>query len=152
MGIIIVIAFCLLGLILIVSDFFLISSVIAVTGMFFMLYGIHCAFIYLGLKYGLFVFGLSILVIVIFIIYIIRSNFLDKIALKSKIESSVIVENISDISVGDEGLTVSRLNPIGKVEVNNLIIEGKSLSKFIDEDTKIVVVKVTPVQLIVKTK
>ncbi|MDR2520552.1 MAG: NfeD family protein [Bacteroidales bacterium OttesenSCG-928-I14] len=81
-----------------------------------------------------------------------RSKIFNKIALNSKIDSTVIDENILNICEGDEGISVSRLNPVGKVEVNNMILEGKSLGRFIDEDTKVIVIKVTSTQLIVKIK
>jgi len=154
MDIPLVIVLCLLGILLILLEVFLIPGVTfaAIAGIFSTLGGIHYAFTYLGFEFGIIVLSLVIFIVIAFIIYMIKSKLLNKIALEAKIDSTVASENILDISEGDEGITVSRLNPIGKVEVNNIIMEGKSSSNFIDENIKIIVLKVNPTQLIVKTK
>ena len=45
---------------------------------------------------------------------------------------------------------MTRMNPIGKVMVNDLTVEGKSISGIIDPQTKIKVIKVSGNQVIVK--
>jgi membrane-bound ClpP family serine protease len=93
--------------------------------------------------------------VVIFIgfalVYLVKSKALDRIALKTDIDSTVADKELSNISEGDKGITVSRLNPIGKVRVNNITMEAKTLGGFIDENTEITVLKVFPTQLIVIT-
>ncbi|BAG83650.1 MAG: hypothetical protein Pg6B_00510 [Candidatus Azobacteroides pseudotrichonymphae] len=154
MDILIVIILCLLGSVLILLEIFLIPGItfVAIAGIFSTIGGIHYAFDNLGFGSGVIALGSALLIIIAFIIYATNSKSLNKIALETKIESTVAIENTSDISEGDEGIAVSRLNPIGKVEVNNILMEGKSLSNFIDENTKIIVVRVNPTQLIVKIK
>lgn len=154
MDLLIIIIFCLLGIFLILLEIFLIPGVtfVAIAGICSTIGGIHYAFTYLGAKFGIITLGLVTFIIIASIVFMIKSKLLNKIALEANIKSTVASENILDISEGDEGITISRLNPIGKVEVNNIIMEGKSLSNFIDENTKIIVIKVTPNQLIVKTK
>ena len=69
--------------------------------------------------------------------------------LESKLEGRV---NIVDVIVkaGDSGKTVTRLAPIGKVEVNGEYYEAKSTDNIIDANTEITVVKVLSDKLIVK--
>jgi membrane-bound ClpP family serine protease len=82
-------------------------------------------------------------------VYLIKSKALDRIALKTDIDSTVASKELPDISVGDEGISISRLNPIGKVRVNNITMEAKALSDFIDENRAVTVIKVSSTQLIV---
>ena len=54
---------------------------------------------------------------------------------------------------GNEGITQSRLNPIGKVFINNLIVEAKSINgEMIDEDTAVIVNKVDWSNILVSRK
>jgi membrane-bound ClpP family serine protease len=55
-----------------------------------------------------------------------------------------------DIKVGDQGEAITRLNPIGKVRINNKVVEGKSMGGYIDEKTKIEVVKILSTNVLVK--
>jgi membrane-bound ClpP family serine protease len=54
------------------------------------------------------------------------------------------------INPGDKGVTLTRLNPMGKVKVNEIIIEGKSIGGYLNPKTEIEVIKVTGSQAIVK--
>ena len=56
------------------------------------------------------------------------------------------------IQEGDEGVTITRLNPIGNVRVNNELIEGRCPGQFLDENTLVVVQKVFKTYIIVKPK
>ena len=57
------------------------------------------------------------------------------------------------IAAGDSGVTLSRLNPIGQVVVNDVEAEAKSFDgEFIDEDTEIEVIKVETYNVLVKRK
>jgi len=153
MDILIVIILCLLGLILILVEIFLIPGVTitALVGAAFSIGGIYYAFTRIGVGAGLIALLISGFAIGAAFIYLVKSKALENtIGLKTNIDSSVASGDYLNISVGDKGTTISRLNPIGKVKVNGITMEAKSLDEFIDEDIEIVVLKVTPMQLIVK--
>ena len=60
---------------------------------------------------------------------------------------------LQKIAVGDTGVALSRLNPIGQVLIHDVEMEGKSFDgEFIDEDTQIEVVKVETYNVLVKRK
>jgi membrane-bound ClpP family serine protease len=54
------------------------------------------------------------------------------------------------IKPGDTGKTVTRLAPIGRVEVNGVYYEAKSTDNIINSETDVTVVKVLNDKLIVK--
>ena len=153
MDIIIVIVLCLIGILLIMVEIFLIPglTITGIGGAAFSIGGIYYAFRYLGTTAGVITLVSVGLLIGIAFIYLVKSKALDSIALKTDINSTVAAKELTDISEGDTGITISRLNPIGKVRVNNITMEAKTLSEFIDENTAITVIKVFPTQLIVKT-
>jgi membrane-bound ClpP family serine protease len=154
MDILIVVVLCLIGVLLILAEIFLIPglTITALAGAASSIVGIYYAFSHLGVTTGLITLFSILIIIGIACIYLVKSNALDTIALKTNINSTIAGKEPLKIAVGDEGMTVSRLNPIGKVRINDIIMEGKSVDDYIDEKTEIVVTKVNPTQLIVKIK
>jgi len=153
MDILIVIVLCLIGIILILVEIFLIPglTITAIGGAAFSIGGIYYAFRNLGTTAGIITLLLVVAIIGAAFVYLIKSKALDRIALKTNIKSTIADKESLDISEGDTGVSVSRLNPMGKVRVNNITMEAKTLGGFIDENTAIKVVKVSPSQLIVTT-
>lgn len=80
-----------------------------------------------------------------------RAKFLKRLSLETNIESKV--DSIAtDIRVGQQGVTLSRLNPIGKVDIGGTYYEAKSPEGFIDENVEVVITKVhaTQIEVVVK--
>jgi membrane-bound ClpP family serine protease len=154
MDIAIVIILCLLGIILILIEIFLIPGITfaAVAGSLFYVGAIWYAYSRLGTSGGTITLISTIFVFGIAFIWLIKSKALETIALKTDIQSTVASGDSLKIKEGDEGIAISRLNPMGKVRVNGITMEAKSLGEFIDEETPVVVVKVFATQLTVKTK
>ncbi|MDR3218292.1 MAG: hypothetical protein LBU22_04815 [Dysgonamonadaceae bacterium] len=154
MDILIVVVLCLVGIVLILIEIFLIPGITlaALAGGLFSIGGIYYAFRSLGTTGGIITLIVVAAAIGISFVYLVKSKMLDTIALKTNIDSTVASKETLDIAVGDVGICISRLNPMGKVKVNNITMEAKTLGEFVDENTEIVVIKVFPMQLIVKTK
>jgi len=152
MDIWIVIILCSIGIILILVEIFLIPglTITGIGGAAFSIGGVFYAYKYIGTTAGTITLISVVAMIGIAFIYLVKSKALDRIALKTDINSTVAAKELTEISEGDKGITISRLNPMGKVKVNNITMEAKTLSGFIDENTAITVIKVTPTQLIVK--
>jgi membrane-bound ClpP family serine protease len=85
------------------------------------------------------------------LILALRAKTWNRLMLHDNIDSKVEVGLEDDaVKPGDTGVAVTRMNPIGKVMVNDLTVEGKSVSGIIDPQTKIIVTKVLGTQVIVK--
>lgn len=76
----------------------------------------------------------------------------DRLALKKNIKSTIADENLRIISPGDEVLTVSRLNPMGKIIKENTFFEAKSESGFIEEGKTVFVQRTEGNTIIVSTE
>jgi len=153
MDILIVLLLCGMGILLILVEIFLIPgfTITGIAGGAFSIGGIAYAFHALGVTGGVITLISVALILGFTFIYLIKSKALDRIALKTNIDSSVASKELPDIAEGDTGISISRLNPIGKVKVNNITMEAKTLCGFIDENTTVTVVKVSPTQLTVTT-
>ena len=83
--------------------------------------------------------------------YALRAKTWKRLALSKNLEGKVEVglEN-ETVKVGDRGETLTRMAPIGKVLINDIIVEGKSQVGFLDQKTPVEVIKVLNTQIIVK--
>ncbi|MDR2806292.1 MAG: hypothetical protein LBB85_11790 [Dysgonamonadaceae bacterium] len=154
MDLLIVVVLCLVGVLLILAEIFLIPgiTITVVAGIAASIGGIYYAFSHLGVVAGIIALFSVLLAIGISCIFLVKSKTMDYIALKTDIDSTITTGETLNIVVGDEGIAISRMNPIGKVKVKDTIMEGKSIDDYIDERTPVVVTGVSPSQLIVKKR
>ncbi|SEG21978.1 MULTISPECIES: NfeD family protein [Parabacteroides] len=94
----------------------------------------------------------SILVFGIAFVWLMRSNSFSRVALKTDINSKLTSSRDLGIQPGDEGITLSRLAPIGKARINGINVEAKSEEELLDENTPVIVVRVDSYNVIVKPK
>ena len=96
----------------------------------------------------------AVVVIVILVLSIIATviSLRAKTWLKQEIRSSSMpVTPAEELQVGDRGVTVSRLSPMGKVEIGGRIYEAKSLGAYVDPQRDVEVVGFENFSVIVKT-
>lgn len=84
--------------------------------------------------------------------WLLRSNSFNKVALHTNVDSKLTSSRELGIEPGDEGITLSRLAPIGKARIKEITVEAKSIGDFIDEETPVVVVRVDGYNVLVKIK
>jgi len=155
LDLIIVIALLALGVLFMLVEIFLLPgiSIAGIAGAVFLTGGIAYAYLFMGTTAGNISLAASAASLGGAFVWLLRSKSLRKISLNTNIEGTVDNTNLLKMAAGDAGITVSRLNPIGKVMVNGTEAEGKSVDgEFIDEDTDIEVVKVETYHVLVKRK
>ena len=143
----------LIGIIFIMIEIFLLPgvSLSGIAGGILLAGGIIYSYHYVSITFGHITLTASILVSLIALIILVRSKSLRKIALKTEIRETVDNSELSKVAVGDHGKAISRLNPMGKVLINNNIMEAKTLEgEMIDEDSEIVILKINSNNVIVK--
>lgn len=94
----------------------------------------------------------SLLVFAATFVWLLRSKSFSRVALKTDVDSRLVSSRDLGIIPGDEGLTLSRLAPIGKARINGIMVEAKSMDELIDENTPVEVVRVDSNNIIVKRK
>jgi len=148
-----IIILIILGVLLFIVEFFLIPGVTiaGIGGLILTVLGIYKAFADFGTQAGLLVLLGTLILNIIVIIFALRARTWKRLMLNTDIESKVD-QDISDEQVkpGDTGICLTRLAPMGKVEVNGVVTEGKSIEGYIDEHARIEVVEIEGSRLIVK--
>ncbi|MDF9831010.1 NfeD family protein [Parabacteroides sp. PF5-6] len=81
--------------------------------------------------------------------FLLRKNSFRRVALHTDVDSKLPSSRELGIAVGDEGITLSRLAPIGKASIKGITVEAKSREEFIDEQTPVVVVRVDGYNVVV---
>ncbi len=150
----IIVLLILLGLFLLILEFFALPgvTVAGLGGALFIGVGIFMAYKNFGNAGGNATLITTILISVLLIVWSLRSGTWNKLMLNSSVSSNVEVKKDSDISIGDEGIAVTRLNPVGKAIINGHTIEARCPGHFVDAKTNLIVTKVFKTHIIVKPK
>ena len=150
---ILVIALISIGIIFLLVEIFLLpgTTIAGIAGGILLIAGIVYAYVALGATAGNISIAVSVVVIGGLFTWFVRSKAIKTIGLKSAIEETVDNSHLRSVQVGDTGVTLSRLNPMGKVMIADVEMEGKSFdNEFIPVDVEVEVVKVNPMNVWVK--
>ena len=150
----IVILLLVIGVMLLLVEFFLIPglSVAGIAGILFLGGGVVYAYTAIGPEVGHITVFSSIVVIALAVWIFVKTKTLERMSLKTEIESKNDPLAGSNVKVGDDGVAVSRLAPMGKIRIAGHLMEAKSADGFIDEGTEIVVREVLLTNVIVDRK
>jgi membrane-bound ClpP family serine protease len=127
-------------------------TIAGIGGAVSMVAAVVLSFYYHGTSTGLIVLFVTFVLIVLTIVLMLKSGTWKRVMLTSEIDGKVdlIHKDEGKIKAGDLGVTVTRLNPVGKVIVNGEYYEAKSQDKLIDQNIEIEVIIVESNRLIVK--
>jgi membrane-bound ClpP family serine protease len=147
-----VILLILFGLGFIIAEIIFVpgTTLLGLFGLLFTITGIIISYVTFGGGVGTIVLVISVLVGLGVIIYSLKSGVWEKFALKGSINSKVNEGEKEDLQVGEEGITVSSLRPMGKGEFNEKIFEVTTLGNYLTTDTKIRIVSIKNNKIIVE--
>lgn len=151
--VVIVIFLIVIGIALLLAEIFLLPgiSIAGFAGGICLIGGIIYAFVYIDNTAGFITMGASVVAGAGAFIYLIKSNAMDRIALETDIDSTVDQSLLKQLKAGDNGKTISRLNPIGKAEFGEVVVEAKSVTgEFIDEGKDVEIIKIDTMSVLVQ--
>ncbi len=153
MSIYIVFSIIALGIILLLIEFLIFPgiNIAGIAGTFFIIAGIVCGYYY-HKDLGNYILLASITCIITLFVIAFKTKTWNKFGLKSSIDSHAPTIAEGPFGAGDTGITISRLNPMGKVLINDKIIEASSLGGYINTNTEIVVISCDKNKIYVKPK
>lgn len=108
------------------------------------------AFDALGVTAGIWTIVAVAVLSLLSLIFSLRAKTWQRLALKQEIDSVSMPNPESEVAIGAVGVSISRLSPMGKVEVNGKTFEAKSADVFIDQRSKVEVVGFDNFTLIVR--
>lgn len=145
MDVIIIIVLIIAAVILFLVELFVIPgiSLAGISALVCITYANYYAFANLGTGAGFITLFISAVACIGSLIWFMRSKTLDKLALKKDITSKVDRSAEKSVKIGDTGISTTRLAQIGYAEINNKIVEVKSMDGLLDEKTPIIVSRIT---------
>jgi membrane-bound ClpP family serine protease len=149
----VVIILIVLGILLFVIEFLLVPGVTiaGIGGLVLTVLGVYKAFNDFGPGTGVWVLIGTLMISVFVIAMSLRARTWNRLMLKTKVVGTVDSDITEDqIKVGDLGTSMTRLAPMGKIKVNGIVREAKSLEGYIDEHSDIEVVTVEGTRISVK--
>ena len=153
MSIFAIILLILLGIVLLLLEFLVVPgvTVAGIGGVVALVVAVIVAYSTHGATIGNYTLFGTLLTMFLVLIIAFKTGTWKKVMLNNSVISRVEYGLSEDaVKAGDTGETITRLNPIGKVMINEQVYEGKSVGGFINEHTKVEVIKVQTNNIIVK--
>ncbi len=143
----------ILGIVLLLVEFLIIPgiTIAGIGGFLCLAAGIFAAYYGHGVQVGNITLVSALVAVVLSFVVVFKSRTWKKIMLESNINGTVgDVKHDVSFKVGDRGKAITRLAPIGKAMINDKIVEAKSITGFVDENTEIEIVKIQNTNVVVK--
>lgn len=140
----IIIALIIFGLGLIIVEVIFVpgTTFVGIFGLILAGCGIFLSFQSFGTAIGTGVLIATSLIAVIAVVYSFKTGAWKRFALKSSIKSKFNEEYKHNLWVGDIGIAISTLKPMGKAEFDNKMYEVRTKGNYVDSDTKIKIIKI----------
>ena len=141
-----------LGVLFLIAELLLLPGVSVGTILALVCYGsaIYLAFTDFGITTGIIVLAVILVLSLITTVLSLRTKTWRKLALQQEIDSQSMENPAAKIAIGAIGVTISRLSPMGKVEIDGELHEAKSLDSYIEQRKRIEVVGFDNFTVIVK--
>ena len=147
-----IILLILLGLLFLVAEIVLLPGVSVGALLALVCDGsaIYLAFRYHDTPTGIAVVALVVVLSLVVTVLSLRAKTWQRFSLRQKIDSSSMPSPQTRVRTGERGVTVSRLSPMGRVEIGGELYEAKSLDAYVDPRTEVEVVGFENFSVIVK--
>ena len=143
MNILIILFLIFLGIVLLLIEFTILPgiTIAGVGGFLLFAYSIYLAFTSYGTLAGFLTLGFVMIVAPTIVVFFFKGKTGKKLVLDTIVTG--VANQIDDkIKVGDIGTTIGRLAPMGKIKVNNEVVEVKSTGSFIDPGEKVRIIEI----------
>jgi membrane-bound ClpP family serine protease len=149
-----IILMILAGLILFLLELLVIPgiSIAGIGALILMGLSVYLAFSLFGITIGTIVLVGVLISMGLILALTFRSKTWRRVSLHAQVDSRANDVTVYGIAAGDAGITVTRLGPVGMVQVGEHRVEGHSEGPFIDQQSPVIVVRVEPSFIVVKLK
>lgn len=146
-----IITLIIVGLLLLFAEVLLIPGVgfAGVLGLLSLGGSCFFAFMQMGNTVGAIVTVVNIVLVVGLSIYVLRAKTWKRLSLETNIDAKAVSVD-EELAVGDRGVALSRLAPMGTVKFDGKIVEVKALEGIIDPDVEVEIVLIEDGRVYVK--
>lgn len=151
MEMILIVLLLVCGMTLIVLELVAIpgTTIAGLSGLGLSIWGIYKVFVEYGTVWGGILVAFDVLLCAFLVVWMLKSKTWKRYAQKEEIDSKVN-EVKTVVKVGDKGVTITRLAPIGSAKINGERMEVYTSTSFLDPGTEIEVEEVAGNKIRVK--
>jgi len=149
----VIIILIVLGILLFVIEFLLVPGVTiaGIGGLVLTVFGVYKAFNDFGSTVGIWVLIGTVMLSIFVIAMSLRARTWSRLMLKTDIKGTVDKDLTEEqVRIGDQGTALTRLAPMGKILINDLVREAKSIEGYVDEHSDVEIVAIEGTRISVK--
>lgn len=141
-----------IGLLLLVVEILFVpgTTFVGLLGFLLVIGGVVLSFRTFGNETGWLTLGAATVLSGLAVFFSFRSGLWRRFSLKSVNTSIAVESQEGKVHVGDEGIALSSMRPVGKAEIGGVVLEVKTRGAYADAGTRIRVVQVAAAQIIVE--
>ncbi len=144
MNLLIIVFLIFLGIVLLLIEFTILPgiTIAGIGGLLLFAYSIYLAFTSYGTLVGFITLGFVLIVSPVLVVKLFKGRSGKKMVLNTVLSGFTNEINEEKVKIGDIGITVGRLAPMGKIKVNDEVVEVKSTGTFIDPGEKVRIIHI----------
>ncbi|MBW8323846.1 MAG: hypothetical protein K0M50_03685 [Prolixibacteraceae bacterium] len=144
MNLLIIVFLIFLGIVLLLIEFTILPgiTIAGIGGLLLFAYSIYLAFTSYGTLVGFISLGFVLIVSPVLVVKLFKGRSGKKMVLNTVLSGFTNEINEEKVKIGDIGITVGRLAPMGKIKVNDEVVEVKSTGTFIDPGEKVRIIHI----------
>ncbi|WP_420316702.1 NfeD family protein [Ekhidna sp.] len=149
----IIIGLMLLGTFLIVAEIIFVpgTTVVGILGFIFSAYCIYLGYDYFGPTIGTLILLGGLVLNVIALVIAFKGRSWERFSLKGTMTGKYNDDYKFDLNIGDKGMTISSLKPVGKALFEDREIEVRSNGGYINENVEIEVLRIESSKIFVQS-
>jgi len=144
MNLLIILFLIFLGIVLLLIEFTILpgSAIAGIGGLLVFAYSIYLAFSAYGSFAGFLTLAFVLIVSPILVVKFFKGKSGKKMVLKTVLHGTANEIDQEKVKVGDIGITIGRLAPMGKIKVNNEVVEVRSTGTFVNPGEKVRIIQI----------
>lgn len=152
MNILIILLLVFLGIVLLLIEFTILPgiTIAGIGGILLFAYSIYLAFNSYGALAGFLTLGFVLIVAPTMFIQLFKGKSGKKLVLSAIITGVANLIDNEKVKIGDIGVTIGRLAPMGKIKVNGEVVEVRSTGTFVDPGEKVRIIQIEKSQITVE--
>ncbi len=150
----IILVLILVGLLFLILEILVVpgTTLVGVLGFILMVIGIWQTYATHSTRTGHYVLAATLVLSIAVVAVSLRSKTWNRVMLHTELDGRANMRDLAKIKIGDEGISISRLAPMGKALINDEYYEVSSPGEFVDEGKAIVITKIEYKKIFVKLK
>lgn len=146
-----VVTLIIIGLVLVLAEILLVPGVgvAGILGLVSLGGSCFCAFNEFGNLAGGIVTGINAVLLVALSVWVLRAKTWKRMSLETAIDSKAVDDEASWVSIGDTGVAMTRLAPMGTVRFGDKTAEVKALEGMVDAGQQVEIVLIEEGRIVV---